>query len=277
MHRAPPTRARGAASVRPVGVCPILTVPVRRCQPTAAAYSGMKQSRLPGKSNRGRGPSGGKASSCYNRVEGGGGDKGAPGMKPAAAKDMKRVRASVIIAVVMTLALAAALAGCAGDGAGTPGQATSLASSAGSPTQTTTGTREYLPLEHFSEGTTSHLRFLRTGGHVTINYHGVVVFVETTGASEITTRVRTERVSAVRLDLHMADDREFSPGDVIEVTIQGQFPDSPARFGAVIEDANIILGLPTGYTNSEYLTEQFFASFRDRGHILYTVAMHARS
>ena len=185
-------------------------------------------------------------------------------MEPAAAKDMKGASASVIIAVVMTLALAAALAGCVGNGTETPAQ-------------TTSGTGEYLPLGSFLEGTTSHLRFQRTGGHVTINYYGVVVFVETNGASEITTRVRTERVSAVRLDLHMAEDREFSPGDVIEVTIQGQFPDSPARFGAVIEDVNVFRGKPTGYTNSEYLTEQFFASFRDRGHILYTVAVHART
>ena len=135
----------------------------------------------------------------------------------------------------------------------------------------------YLPLEGFLENNTTHLKFQRAGGYVTINYYGTVAFVETNDSSETTTFVRPERVSAFRLDLHMADTREFSPGDVIEVFIEGQFPGSPTRFGAVVEDVDIFYGKLTGYTQREYLEEVLFRGFGERRHILYTVAMHRRT
>ena len=135
----------------------------------------------------------------------------------------------------------------------------------------------YLPLESFLEGNTTHLRFQRAGGYVTINYYGTVAFVETDDSSAITTLVRPELVSAFRLDLYMADAREFSPGDVIEVSLEGQFPGSPARFGAVVEDVDIFYGKPTLHTQREYLEEVLFSGFGEKRHILYTVAVHRRT
>ena len=135
----------------------------------------------------------------------------------------------------------------------------------------------YLPLESFLDGNTTHLKFRRDGGYVTINYYGTVAFVESNESSATTMLVRPERVRAFRLDLHMADTREFSQGDVIEISMEGQFPGSPASFGAVVEDPNIFYGKPTSYTQRDYLEEVLFSGFGTKDHILYTLAVHRRS
>ena len=151
---------------------------------------------------------------------------------------------------------------------------------AGSPESFTPSQLEpapYLPLESFLDGNTTHLKFRRDGGYVTINYYGTVAFVESDDSSATTMLVRPERVRAFRLDLHMADTREFSQGDIIEISIEGQFPGSPASFGAVVEDPNIFYGRPTGHTQRDYLEEVLFSGFGTRDHILYTLAVHRRS
>ena len=135
---------------------------------------------------------------------------------------------------------------------------------------------EYRPLDSFLEDNTTHLRFHRADGHVTFRHGGSPVFVQIDGTSKITMVVRRERVSAFRLDLYMATSRDLSPGDIIEVTIEGQFPGSPAQLGAVIEDANVFQGIGTSYTQREYMEEVFGSSF-GYDHILYTVAVHARA
>ena len=89
--------------------------------------------------------------------------------------------------------------------------------------------------------------------------------------------VRAERINAVQLELHTATKGELQPGDLVEVTIEGQFPDS------LIEAAGVFNGL----VDSKYhyrvdapardFIEDFF---RDEGgghNWLFTLIEHERS
>ena len=133
----------------------------------------------------------------------------------------------------------------------------------------------YLPIESFRKDSATHLRFRRPGGYVEMSPYGTVTFVETSGTSEVSTLVRSDRISELRLDLHMADTSEFSLGDIIEVAVTGEFPGSPARFGAVVEDVEIFYGIPTGFTQREYLESFMVRGLGEYRHILYTVAVHS--
>ena len=170
-------------------------------------------------------------------------------------------RATAIIAVLGAMALSIALAACANGNADE---------------ETVPERKEYLPLESYLENNTSHLRFRTGDGHATLNAGGVLLFVKTDGGSEMSTTVHPERIDSFRLDLHMADEREFSQGDVVEVTIEGQFPDSPARFGAVVENVDIFYGKSPDYTQREYM-EYILSYAFGKDHVLYTVAVQSRT
>ncbi len=126
-----------------------------------------------------------------------------------------------------------------------------------------------------ADGNTSNLRFQTSDGQVTFSY-GLNILIESTAdSSQTTLQVRWQLVNAVRLELHTATKGELQPGDLIKVTVEGQFPGSP------LEAAGVFNGLIDPKHNyqvndpaREYL-EDFFSIW---GNVpLFTVTERERS
>ena len=89
--------------------------------------------------------------------------------------------------------------------------------------------------------------------------------------------VRAERINAIRLELHTSTKGELQPGDLIEVSVEGQFPGSP------IEAAGVFNGLVDSkhdYRVDAPAREFIEDFFRDEGsghHFLFTLIEHERS
>lgn len=181
---------------------------------------------------------------------------------------MKRAYAPLALGI---MALVLSLVGCARD-AGMP----SRESDPPAPQE------EYSPMEYVlgddwgrADGNTSNLRFQTSDGQVTFSSRLDILIESITDSSQTALMVRMELVNAIRLELHTATKGEVQPGDLVKVTVEGQFPGSP------LETAGVFDGLIDSKYNyqvnapaREYL-EDFFSS---RGHIrLFTVTERERS
>ena len=178
-------------------------------------------------------------------------------------------RAKVIAASIGILVLALSLIGC-GQGADDDGR--------------TARQGEYAPLEYLlgadwgrEDGNTSNLRFQTSDGHVTFRIYLDFLVEKTAGTPQTELVVRAERINAIQLELHTSTKGELQRGDIVEVTIDGQFPGSP------IEAAGVFNGLVDSrhdYQVNAPAREFIEDFFRDEGGAhdwLFTLTEHERS
>lgn len=175
-------------------------------------------------------------------------------------------RAEVIAASIGILVLALSLIGC-GQGSDDDGR--------------TARQGEYAPLEYVlgedwgrEDGNTPNLRFQTSDGQVTFSSRLDLLVESTTDSTQTAMTVKMERINAIQLELHTSTKGELQRGDIVEVTIDGQFPGSP------IEAAGVFNGLVDSRHDYQVNApaREYIESFFSDGYIdLFTVTEHERS
>ena len=176
-------------------------------------------------------------------------------------------RAAAIIASIGVIVLALSLIGCGADADGDGRTALQ---------------GEHAPLEYLlgadygrEDGNSPNLRFRTPDGHLTFSSRLDLLVESVTDSSQTDMTVKMERINAIQLELHTSTKGELQPGDLVEVTVDGQFPGSP------IEAAGVFNGLVDpryDYYQVDAPAREYIESFFSEGYVdLFTVTEHERS
>lgn len=148
--------------------------------------------------------------------------------------------------------------------------------------QSTRQKEEHSPMEYVlgddwgrADGSASNLRFQTPDGQVTFSYGLNILIERTADSSHTALQIKWELINAVRLELHTATKGEVQTGDLVKVTVEGQFPGSPLEAAGVFDG---LIDSQQHYQVNAPAREYLEDFFSDRGAIrLFTVTERERS